>query len=72
MSITVMVWYYKGITMKRKHMSDMYIDVMNYIMENSKYGFDPYSDEEIVMVWLLDEGADKVEDILEDMINEYR
>lgn len=53
-------------------MNDMYIDVANYIMETGKYGYGMESDDEEVMEWLLEMGDDKVEDMLEDMITEYR
>jgi hypothetical protein len=58
--------------MKREYMNDMYIDVANYIMETGKYGYGMESDDEEVMEWLLEMGDDKVEDMLEDMITEYR
>ena len=53
-------------------MSDMYIDVMYYIMEKGLSGFNLESDEDEVMEWLFEQGDEAVEDILEEMINEHR
>ena len=53
-------------------MGDMYIDVMSYMMETGKRGFNMESDEDDVMEWLVVQGDEVVEKLLEEMIDEYR
>ena len=53
-------------------MNDMYIDVTHYVIETGRYGFCRESDDDEVMEWLVSQGDSMVEEILEDMINDYR
>jgi len=67
------IWYttaYKLI--KVRYMNDMYIDVTHYVIETGRYGFCRESDDDEVMEWLVSQGDSMVEEILEDMINDYR